>query len=98
MQIYVNKIEDIITLKIKSRYFLGFSSPETEKMLGSTEKILKDTNSENVSRLEINEVVLVHCNLVNKTYQHDSRVLHTFILNKSIGKLLEISPTNFIFL
>ena len=54
-------------------------------MLGSTEKILKDKNSENVSRLEINEVVLVPCNLVNKTYQHDSRVLHTFILNKPIG-------------
>ena len=46
--------------------------------------------------LEITEVVLVHC--VNNDYQQDSRVLYTFVTNKSFGSLLEISPTNHIFL
>ena len=48
--------------------------------------------------LEITEVVLVHCNIVNNDYQQDSRVLHTFVSNKLFGSLLEISPTNHIFL
>ena len=48
--------------------------------------------------LEITEVILVHCNIVNNDYQQDSRVLYTFVPNKSFGSLLEISPTNYIFL
>ena len=44
--------------------------------------------------LEISEVVLVHCNIVNNDYQQDSRVLYTFVPNKPFGSLLEISPTN----
>ena len=47
--------------------------------------------------LEITEVVLVHCDIVNKDYQQDSRVLYTFVPNKSFGSLLEISPKNHIF-
>ena len=69
------------------------------KLLGSTKnKITKDKNGENVPHLEITEVVLVHCNIVNNDYQQDSRVLYTFIPNKPFGSLLEISPTNHIFL
>ena len=49
-------------------------------------------------RIEITEVVLVHCNIVNNDYQQDSRVLHTFVPNKSFGSLLDISPSNHIFL
>ena len=45
--------------------------------------------------LEINEVVLVVCNIVNNDYQQDSRVLYTFVLNKSFGQLLDISLKNF---
>ena len=48
--------------------------------------------------LEITEVILVHCNIVNNDYQQDSRVLYTFVHNKSFGQLLEISPKKFIFL
>ena len=48
--------------------------------------------------LKITEVVLVHCNIVNNGYQQDSRVLYTFVPNKPFGQLLEILPTNFIFL
>ena len=42
--------------------------------------------------------MLAHCNIVNNDYQQDSRVLYTFVPNKSLGSLLEISPTSFIFL
>ena len=53
------------------------------KLLGSTEnKITKYTNDETVPHLEIAEVVLVHCNIVNNDYQQDSRVLYTFVPNK----------------
>ena len=61
-------------------------------------KITKDKNGENVSHLEITEVVLVHWNVTNIYYQQDSGVLYTFVPNKSIGSLLEISPKNHIIL
>ena len=69
------------------------------KLLASTKnKITKDKNGENVSHLEITEVVLIHCNIANNDYQQDSRVLYTFAHNKPFGSLLEISPTNHFFL
>ena len=61
-------------------------------------KITKETNGENVPHLEITEVIIVHCNIVNNDYQQDLRVLYTLVPNKSSGSLLEISPTNHIFL
>ena len=72
------KIE--LHLKLKKGYYLGLLTSETMKLLGSTEsKITKDKNGENVPYLEITEVVLVHCNIVNNYYQQDSRVLYTFV-------------------
>ena len=69
------------------------------KLFGSTEnKITKDKNGKNVPHLEITKVVLVHCNMLNHDYQQDSRVLYTFVPNKSFGSLLDISPYNHIFL
>ena len=69
------------------------------KSLGTTEsKMSKDNNGENVPQIEVVELVLVHCNLVNNDYQQDSRILYTFISNKPFDSLLEISPTNHIFL
>ena len=63
---YVNRIENRITFRIKSGYYLELLTPETMKLLGSTEtKITKDKNGENVPHLEIVELVLAHCNLVN---------------------------------
>ena len=61
-------------------------------------KITKKENGENVHYLEIIEVVLLHCNVVNNSYQQNSRVLYTFVPNKSFGQLLDISPKDFIFL
>ena len=99
IRMYVNRIENRITFKIKNGYSLELLTPETMKLLGSTEsKITKDNNGENVPHLEIIELVLVHCNLVNNNYQQDSRILFTFVTNKTFGSLLEISPTNQVFL
>ena len=98
-QIYVNKIENRVTSKIKDEYSLELLTPETMKLLGSTKnKITKGKNGENVPHLEITEVLLVHCNIVNNDYQQDSRVLYIFVPTKPFGSLLEISPANHIFL
>ena len=98
-RMYINRIENRITFKNKNGYYLELLTPETMKLLGSTEsKITKDKNSENVPHLEVAELVLVHCNLVNNDYQQDSRILYTFVPNSTFGSLLEISPTNQVFL
>ena len=69
------------------------------KLLGSIKnKITKGENVGNRPHLEIIEVVLVHCNIVNNDYQQDSRVLYTFVPNKSFGQLLDILPKHFIYL
>ena len=48
------------------------------ELLGSTKSnITKNKNGENVPQLDITEVVLIHCNIVNNSYQQDSRVLYT---------------------
>ena len=99
MQIYVNKIENKVRFKIKNGYSLELLTPETIKLLGSSKsKLTKDKNGENVPHLQITEMTLVHSNIVNNDYQQDSRVLYTFVPNKPFGSLLEISPTNYIFL
>ena len=78
---------------------MSFLTPETMKLFGSTvSKINKDKNGKNVPHLELVELVLVHCNLVNNDYQQDSRILYTFVPNKTFGSLLEISPKNHDFL
>ena len=69
------------------------------KLLETTEnKITKDKSGENVRHLEITEVVLVYCNIVNNDYQQDSRVLYVFVPNNPSGSSLEIFPKNNIFL
>ena len=89
VQIYVNKIENRVTFKIKNGYSLELLTPETMKLLGSTKnKITKDKNGENVPHLEITAVELVHCNIANNDYQQDSTVLYTFVSNKPFGSLL----------
>ena len=61
------------------------------KLLGIIEsKITEDKNGKNLSHLEVTEVILVHCNIVDNDYQPDLRILHTFFSNHSFGSLLEI--------
>ena len=81
--IYANKISNRIVFKIKTGYKLELLSKETMKLLENTKDTIDaDKNSENVPRLENVEVVLVHCNLVNNSYQQALRVLFTFVPNK----------------
>ena len=97
--IYANTINSRIVFKIKTGYKLELLSKETMKLLGSTKDITdSDKNSENVPRLENVEVVLIHCNLVNNSYQQASRVLLTFVPNKQYGQLISILPHSLVFL
>ena len=95
VQTYPNKIKNRIIFKIKNGYKLELLTSEMMKLLGSTKKVVdKDKNGENVPKLEIVEVVLVHCNLVKNDYQHTSKVLFTFVPNKKFDQL-NISPHAF---
>ena len=97
--IYTNTINNRIVFKIKRGYKLELSSKETMKLFGRTKDTIDaDKNSENVSKLENVEVVLVHCNLVNNAYQQHSRALFTFVPTKQYGQLISISPKLLIFL
>ena len=96
--IYANKISNRIVFKIKTGYKLELLSRETMKLLGSTKYIIDaDKNSENVPKSENVEVVLIHCNLVNNSYQQASRVLFTFVPNKQYGQLVSISSHSLVF-
>ena len=69
------------------------------KLLRNTKgKVTKSENVENVRYLEITKVILIHCNVVNNSYHQNSRVLYTFVPNKSFGQKLDISRDNFLFL
>ena len=92
IHIYTNKIKSRIVFKVKSGYKLELLSPETIKLLGSTKKDVDNDKDGDVPKLESVEVVLVHCNLVNNSYQQASEVLFTFIPNKQFGQLITISP------
>ena len=97
--IYANTINNRIVIKIKSGYKLELLSKETMELLGKTNDIIDaDKNSEKVPRLENFEVVLLHCNLVNNSYQQASRVLFTFVSTKQYGQLISLSPHSLVFL
>ena len=97
--IYANTINNRIVFKIKSGYKLELVSKETMKLLGSTKDIIDaEKNGENVPKLGNVEVVLVHCNLINNSYQQHLRVLFTFVPTKQHGQLFSISPKSLIFL
>ena len=98
IEVFVSINENRITFKIKNGYYLELLTPETMKVLGSTEsKITGEKNGENVPHLEVVELALIHCNIVDNSYQQNSRILYTFVPNKPFGSLLEISPPNYIF-
>ena len=70
IKIYMNKLENRITFKIKTSYYLELLTSETMKLLGNTRsKLSKIKNGENVPSVETTEVVLIHCNVVNTSYQ-----------------------------
>ena len=97
--IYVNEINNRIVFKTKSGYKLELLSKETIKLLGSTSNSIDgDKNSELVPKLESVDLILVHCNVVNNSYQQASKVLFTFVPNKKYSQLITISPEALIML
>ena len=82
-RIYINKIENIITLKSKTRYYLELLIPEIMRLLGSTKgKITKNENGENVLHLEITEIVLVNCKIINIIKES---CIHLFLINSLLN-------------
>ena len=72
---------------------------EPVKLFGSTKKLIDKTkNEEKVPSLEVVEVLLVQCNLVDNQYQQKSEVLYTFTRSKSYASLLNVEPSNLVFL
>ena len=68
----INKIENRITFKIKTGYYLKLLAPETMKLLRSAKsKISKDENGEDVPYSGFTEVVLIHYNVVNNSCQQN---------------------------
>ena len=57
----------------------------------------KTKHGKKVLSLEVVEVVLAQCNLVDNRYQQKSEVLHTFMPNKSYAYLLNVEPSNIVF-
>ena len=97
--IYVNEINNRIVFKIKSGYKLELLSKEMMRLLGSSSDTIDgDKNSELVPKLESVDLVLVHCNLVNNSYQQASKVLFTFVPNKKYGQLITVSTETLIML
>ena len=97
--LYVNKINNRIVLKKKSGYKLELLSKETMRLLGSsTDTTDSDKNSKLVPKLESDDLLLVHCNLVNNSYQQASKLLFTFVPNKKYGQLITVSPNSLIML
>ena len=93
---YVIKKHD--TIAETAPILIYLLSKETMKLLGSTKDTIDtDKDSENVPRLENVEVILVHCNVVNNSYQQSSRVLFTLVPNKQYGQLISISPHSLFF-
>ena len=93
VQVYVNKVKNSIAFKIKTGYKLELLTEEIMQLLGSSKKSTDQNKDEEVvPRLEAVETVLVHCNLVNNSYQQASKVLFTFVTNKLFGQFITITP------
>ena len=93
VQIYVNQIKNRTAFKTKTGRKLKLLTKETMQLLGSLKKdIDQNKNREFVPGLEIVEVVLVHCNLVDNRHQQASKVLFSFVPNKQFGQLFTITP------
>ena len=95
VHIYINRINNALMFKINNRHKLELRTPEAMKLFGSTKKLIDKTKHEkNVPSIEVIDVVLVQCNLVDHQYQQKSFALYTFTPNKSYAYLLNVEPSN----
>ena len=94
IHVYINRINNRLVFQQKMPEI-----PETMKLFGSTKLLINKTeNGEKVPTLEVVEVVLVQCNLVDNQYQQKSKVLYVFTPNKSYAYSLNVEPSNLVFL
>ena len=85
--------------KLKDGYKLELQTTEKMKLFRSTKKLIEKTKTgENMPSLEVVEVVLVQCNLVDHLYKQKSEVLYTFMQNRSYAYLLNVEPSISVFL
>ena len=99
IHVYMNRINNRLVFKTKDGYRLELQTPETMKLFCSTKKSIGKTKiGEDVSSFQVVEIVLVQCNLVDNQYQQKSEVLYTFTPNKSYAYLLNVEPSNLVFL
>ena len=99
IHLYINIINNRLVLKIKDEYSLKLQTPETMELFGSTKKLIDKTkNGETVPSLEVVEVLLVQCNLVDNQYQQKFKVLYTLTPNKFYAYSLNVEPSNVVFL
>ena len=99
IHVYISKINNRLVFKIKDGYKIELQMPETTKLFDRTKTLMDKTkNGEKVPNLEIVEVVLVQCNLVVNQYHQKSEVINTCIPNKSYTDLLNVEPSNLVFL
>ena len=97
--VYINRINNRLVFKIKDGCKLELQTPETILYFVAQRKLTDKTkNGEKVPSLEVVEVVLVQCNLVDNQYQQKSELLYTFTHNKSYAYLLNVDPSNLVFL
>ena len=92
----INRINNWVVFEVKDGYKLELQTPETMKLFGS--KKINRQSKKWRKCLELDEVVLVQCKLVDNQYQQKSEVLYTFPPNKSYAYLLNVEPSNLVFL
>ena len=98
IHVYINRINNILVYKVKCGYKLELQTPEKSNFFGSTKLLEKTKNGEKVPYLEVVEVVLVQCNLVDNQYQQKFDVSCIFTPNKSYVYLLNIEPSYLMYL
>ena len=86
-------------LKVKDEHKLELQTPERMKLFGSTKKLIDKTkNGENLPNLEVVKIVVVYCYLADNQYQSKSEVLYSVTRNISYAYLLNVEPSNLVFL
>ena len=94
--IYPNKIKNRIVFKIKPRYKLELLTNKTMYLLGEGPIIDRDKNGDNLPELKKTHSVLIHCNVLHNDYLQNSKLLYTFVSDKSFGQFLAIEPKTLI--
>ena len=99
IHVYINRTNNRLVFKIRDGDKLELQTAETMNLFCSTKKLIgKTKNGEKVPSLEVAEVLLARCNLVDNQYQQKYEVLYTFTPNKSYAYLLNVEPSNLVFL